>query len=73
MNNQKKDTITIQVDPQLAREYRAASQDKRRKIQSLLNLKLRSATRSQRSLQTYMDEVADRGLTQQKLTRLLDE
>jgi len=77
INSKKTDAITIQMAPQLARKYRAASEDKRRKIQSLLNLKFRSAVRSQRSLPSFMDEVADRatgrGLTQQKLTRLLKE
>jgi hypothetical protein len=73
----KTDQITIQVDETLARDYRAASEDERRKIDSLLNLKLRSATRSQVSLKTYMDEISRRaqrrGLTPEILESLLNE
>jgi hypothetical protein len=73
----KTDQITIQVDENLAQDYRSASEEERRKIDSLLNLKLRSATRSQVSLKTYMDEISRRakrrGLTPEILESLLNE
>lgn len=73
----KTDRITIQVDADAARAYRSASEEERRKIDSLLNLKLRSATRSQISLQTYMDEISrrakERGLTPEILESLLND
>jgi hypothetical protein len=73
----KTDQITIQVDAEAAQAYRAASEEERRKIDSLLNLKLRSATRSQVSLKTYMDEISrrakERGLTPEILESLLNE
>ncbi len=54
------DQITIRVDAEAAKAYRAASEEERRRIDSLLNLKLRSATRSQVSLKRYMDEISKR-------------
>jgi hypothetical protein len=73
----KTDRITIQVDADAAQAYRSASEEERRKIDSLLNLKLRSATRSQVSLQTYMDEISrraeERGLTPEILESLLND
>ncbi|WP_084696269.1 hypothetical protein [Salisaeta longa] len=73
----KTDQITIRVDAKAAQAYRAASEEERRKIDSLLNLKLRSATRSQVSLKTYMDEISrrakQRGLTPEILDSLLNE
>lgn len=73
----KTDRITIQVNAEVAEAYRSASEEERRKIDSLLNLKLRSATRSQVSLQTYMDEVSrrakERGLTPEILESLLND
>lgn len=72
----KFDQITIQVDEKTARDYRSASAEERRKIDSLLNLKLRSATHSQISLKTYMDEISrraqERGLTPEILETLLN-
>ncbi|MEF8797234.1 MAG: hypothetical protein V5A22_05140 [Salinivenus sp.] len=71
------DQITIRVDAEAAKAYRAASEEERRKIDSLLNLKLRSATRSQVSLKRYMDEISkraeERGLTPDILESLLDD
>jgi hypothetical protein len=73
----KTDRITIEVDAEAAHAYRAASDEERRKIDSLLNLQLRRATRSQVSLTTYMDEISrraqERGLTPDILESLLDE
>ena len=73
----KTEGITIQVDAEAAQAYRAASEEERRKIDSLLRLKLRSAMRSQVSLKTYMEEISrraqERGLTPEILESLLDE
>lgn len=73
----KTDQITIQVDERTARAYRAAPEEERRKIDSLLRLKLRNATSSQVSLKAYMDEISrraeERGLTPDILKSLLDE
>jgi hypothetical protein len=73
----KTEEITIQVDAEAAPAYRAASEEERRKIDSLRSLKLRSATRSQVSLRTYRDEISrrarERGLTPEILESLLDD
>lgn len=73
----KTDQITIQVDEKAARDYRAASPEERRKIDSLLNLKLRNAAGSQISLKAYMDDISkraqQRGLTSEILDMLLNE
>jgi hypothetical protein len=45
----KTHAITIQVDPETADAYRAASPDERDKIDTLLALKLREAVRAQGS------------------------
>jgi hypothetical protein len=69
--------ITIEVDEETARAYQAASEEDRRKMDSLLGLKLRSLTRSQTSLRAYMDEISrraeERGLTPDKLEALLND
>lgn len=71
------DQITIRVDKEAADAYRAATEEERRKIDSLLNLRLRDATRSQVSIKTYMDEISrraeERGLTPEILESLLNE
>ncbi len=48
------DTITIAVDPDLAAAYRAASDQDRRKLDLLLNLRLRDVTRTDQSLHDVM-------------------
>lgn len=77
IKNMNTDQITIRVDENVAREYRAASDEERRKIDSLLNLKLRNITRSQLSLKAYMNEIGrraeERGLTPEILESFLDE
>lgn len=69
--------ITIEVDRETAEAYRAASEEDRRKMESLLGLKLRHLVRSQTSLKVYMDEVSRRaearGLTPEILENLLDD
>lgn len=48
------DAITIAVDPDLAAVYRAASDQDRRKLDLLLNLRLRDVTRTDESLHDVM-------------------
>lgn len=69
------DTITIVVDPDLAAAYRAASDEDRRKLDLLLNLRLRDVTRTDESLHDVMTEIMQnaqaRGLTPEILEELL--
>ena len=69
------DTITIAVDPDLADAYRAASDQDRRKLDLLLNLRLRDFTRTDESLHDVMAEITQnaqaRGLTPEILEELL--
>ena len=69
--------ITISVDSDLARIYRAASDGERRKLSLLLNLRLRDAVESERPLQEIMDEVSRKaqkhGLTPEILQSILYE
>lgn len=77
MADVKTDQITINIDAETARAYRAASEEDRRKMESLLGLKLRHLVRSQTSLKSYMDEVSrraeERGLTPDILETLLKD
>ena len=65
------DQITVSVDSAVASAYRAASDEERRKLDLLVNLRLRDATRSEASLTQIMREigsnVAQRGLTSEML------
>jgi hypothetical protein len=71
------DQITISVDADVADAYRRAPEEQRRKLDLLLNLRLRDATRSHTSLKDVMLEVSQsaqrRGLTPEILKSLLDE
>lgn len=71
------EAITIQVDPIAAMAYRSLSEDQRRKLDLLLNMRLREATRPGATLEQVMDEVSrsaqERGLTPEILTSILDE
>jgi len=71
------DQIIVSVEPDMANAYRLASDDDRRKLDLLINLRLRDATRSQASLQDVMLEISQntqqRGLTPEILQALLDE
>lgn len=71
------DQITVSVDPDVADAYRAASDDDRRKLDLLVNLRLRDATRSKNSLKDVMLEISQnaqqRGLTPEILQAILDE
>ena len=71
------DTITIAVDPDLADAYRAASDQDRRKLDLLLNFRLRDITRTGESLPDVMTEITRnaraRGLTREILEELLGD
>ncbi len=49
--------IIVSVDTDVANSYRSASNSDRRKLDALVNLRLREATESRRSLQQVMREV----------------
>jgi hypothetical protein len=69
--------ITVSVDPEVANAYRLASDNDRRKLDLIVNLRLRDATRSQTSLKEVMREISQnaqqRGLTLEILQLMLDE
>jgi hypothetical protein len=50
--------ITIRVDSQAAQAYRAASDEERRKLELLLNLRLRDALQPNGSLQDLMRDIS---------------
>ena len=69
-------TISLEVDADTARAFRAASDEERRKLQLLLRVRLRELTdRPTRPLQEIMDEIGrhaeSRGLTPEILESLL--
>ena len=69
--------IIVSVDPDLADMYRSASDDDRRKLDLIINLRLRDAIESRRSLQDIMLEISRnaqrRGVTPEILQSVLDE
>ena len=71
------DQITVSVDPDVASAYRSASAEDRRKLDLLVNLRLRDATRSDTSLREIMREISrnaqQRGLTPEMLQSILNE
>ena len=71
------DTITVAVDADVARAYRTVSARDRRKLDLLVNLRLREATRSSRSLREIMEEISrsaqERGVTPESLRSILDD
>ena len=69
---------SIQVEPDIADAYNAASQEDRRKIQLLMGLWLRElSTQPNMSLTEVMDMISDRaqarGLTPEILASILNE
>jgi hypothetical protein len=68
--------ITIRVDLQAARAYRAASEQERRKLDLLLSLRLQDVLRPARSLQELMRDISrkaqERGLTPEILEENCD-
>jgi len=69
--------ITISVNTDVANAYRIASEEERRKLDLLVNLRLRDATRTKSSLKQIMGEISqnaqERGLTPDILQSILDE
>jgi len=69
------ETITLQVDTDLARAYQSAPAKDRTKLRLLLNLWLRELFVRSTPLTTLMDELSDkaeaRGLTAEKLEGML--
>ena len=65
------DRITVAVDADVAEAYRGVSARDRRKLDLLVNLRLRDATRSSQSLRDTMEEISrsaqQRGLTPEDL------
>ena len=70
-------TITIEVDAEVAEFYHSASVQNRQKLSALLNLKLRDVVRPKRSVTEIMDEMSQQaeanGLTPEILATLLEE
>ncbi len=69
--------ITVFVDSDVAEAYRSATDQQRRKLDLLVNLRLRDATRTKTSLEETMREISQnaqrRGLTPEILESLLNE
>ncbi len=69
--------ITVSVDSDVANRYRSASNQERRKLDLLINLRLRDVTDSGKSLRDTMLEISrntqQRGLTPEILQSILDE
>ena len=69
--------ITVSVGPDMADVCRSASDEDRRKLDLLINLRLREATESTSSLRTVLLEISHdarrRGLTPEILQSILDE
>ena len=68
--------ITVSVDSDVASIYRSASDEERRKLDLLINLRLRDATASKKSLRDIMLDISRnaqrRGLTRETLQSILD-
>ena len=71
------DRISVAVDADVADAYRAVSDEDRRKLDLLVNLRLREATHSERTLRDIMRDISDsaqrRGLTPELLQSILNE
>jgi len=69
--------ITIRVDPEAARAYRAATEQDRRKLDLLLSLRLHDALRPGGSLKELRRDISrkaqERGLTPEILETILHE
>jgi hypothetical protein len=70
------ESITVEIDADLAQAYREAPESDQSKLNLLLNLWLRDVLDRSTSLPTLMDELSDsaerRGLTADKLSDMLD-
>ncbi|MGD0653470.1 MAG: hypothetical protein ABSA16_03945 [Thermoguttaceae bacterium] len=73
----KTDEITIHVSPEVAKVYRTASLEDRRKMELLANMQLAEFLRSPESVQEIMDEMScearRRGLTPDILDSILHD
>ena len=71
------DRITVSVDADVADAYRAVSDGDRRKLDLLINLRLREATQSEQTLRDIMRDISrnaqQRGLTPEILQSILNE
>ncbi len=71
------DKTTVAVDADVAQAYRTASDRDRGKLDLLVNLRLREATRSSQSLREIMEEISrsarERSLTPEILRSILDD
>ncbi len=69
--------ITIRVDAEAARAYRAASEEERRRLDLLLSLRLHDVLAPDKSLREIMQEISrkaqERGLTPEILESILHE
>lgn len=69
--------ITVLVDSDVADVYRSASDEERRKLDLLINFRLRDATKSEKSLPEVMSDIScnaqRRGLTPEILQSILDD
>ena len=72
-----RETITIRVDAEAARTFKALPEEDRNKLEALLRLRLNEVTQRRESLDAVMREISDkaktRGLTSELLKSLLDE
>ena len=69
-------TVTVQLDSDAAKIYKATRPKEQAKIRLLFSILLREFADSARSLETIMDEISDRaallGMTEEKLQAMLD-
>ena len=69
--------ITIQVSPGLAKVYREADPEERRKLELIAEMGLQSALRDTRTLQEVMRDIGrkarERGLTPEILESILND
>ncbi len=70
-------TIRVRVSAAAARAYERASENERRKLGALLDVRLTSADRPKRTLEQIMDDMSDQaqqnGLTPEILDEILRE
>ena len=71
------ETITVRVDPQAARVFNSASQEDRRRLETLMSLWLIEAGNREDRLEDLVREIGrkarQRGLTPELLSAILDE
>ena len=71
--------IVIEVDEKLARSWRSASEEQRRKISNIINASLAKEMYKEASVKDYQDflqqlrsEMNEKGLTQEELDHILE-